>query len=254
MGRPGLSRIAELQQMVQDAVDQGDTDALASARDALEDALRRVGKVPFIDTVDVRYNRHEQVPEPRVRAVMFCLMDVSGSMTEHMKDLAKRFFVLLHLFLVRRYEKVELVFIRHTHEAAEVDEDTFFKSRETGGTVVSSAFDVMLKCMRERYPPSDWNVYVAQAGDGDNFETDNMRTVQLLQDEILPTVRYMAYIETSQEMGHWGHSGESSLWGAYENMKAVDGRRPAMRRVSKVSEIWGVFSDLFARDRENAGG
>ncbi len=74
---------------------------------------------------------------------MFCLMDVSGSMTEHMKDLAKRFYALLYIFLKRRYRHVEIVFIRHTHEAKEVDEETFFHSPETGGTVVSTALDEM---------------------------------------------------------------------------------------------------------------
>ena len=84
---------------------------------------------------------------------MFCLMDVSGSMTEDMKDLAKRFYTLLYLFLKRRYKHVELVFIRHTHEAKEVDEETFFHSRETGGTVVSTALEEMRKVVEARYPP-----------------------------------------------------------------------------------------------------
>src|SRR5260370_6692437 len=85
---------------------------------------------------------------------MFCLMDVSGSMTEAMKDLAKRFFMLLHIFLVRRYRHVDVVFIRHTSTAEEVDEETFFYSRETGGTVVSTALEKMLEIARARYPPT----------------------------------------------------------------------------------------------------
>ncbi len=76
---------------------------------------------------------------------MFCLMDTSASMTEHMKDLAKRFFALLYIFLKRRYRHVDIVFIRHTHQAEEVDEDTFFHSPETGGTVVSSALEEMTR-------------------------------------------------------------------------------------------------------------
>ena len=79
---------------------------------------------------------------------MFCLMDVSGSMTEQMKDLAKRFFMLLHVFLTRRYKHVDIVFIRHTSSAQEVDEDTFFHSRETGGTIVSTALDEMMRVVR----------------------------------------------------------------------------------------------------------
>ena len=100
---------------------------------------------------------------------MFCLMDVSGSMTEHMKDLAKRFFMLLYIFLKRRYKHVEVVFIRHTHEAQEVDEETFFHSprdRRHGG--VDRARGDARGSSTERYSPDDWNIYAAQASDGDN--------------------------------------------------------------------------------------
>src|SRR3546814_21193117 len=92
---------------------------------------------------------------------MFCLMDVSGSMTEHMKDLAKRFFALLHLFLARNYRYVDVVFIRHTDRAEEVDEQTFFYSKETGGTLVSSALEKMLSIVSARYRPAYWNLYVS---------------------------------------------------------------------------------------------
>ena len=84
---------------------------------------------------------------------MFCLMDVSGSMTEHMKDLAKRFYMLLYVFLKRRYRHVEIVFIRHTDRAEEVDEETFFHGPATGGTVVSTALEEMHEIVRTRYPP-----------------------------------------------------------------------------------------------------
>ena len=129
---------------------------------------RRTKRFPYIDPIDLRYRRFEPVSRPVAQAVMFCLMDVSGSMTEHMKDLAKRFFMLLYIFLTRRYKHVEIVFIRHTHEAKEVDEETFFNSPETGGTVVSSALREMQRIVEERYSPDDWNIYAAQASDGDN--------------------------------------------------------------------------------------
>ena len=142
------------------------------AESDLAQARRRIARIPYVDPIDVRYARHERRPQPATEAVMFCLMDVSGSMTEHMKDLAKRFFMLLHLFLGRRYDRVHVVFIRHTERAAEVDEETFFRSRETGGTLVSSALDVMLEVQRARYPRDRFNLYVAQASDGDNDSAD----------------------------------------------------------------------------------
>src|SRR5208337_2354110 len=108
-----------------------DPERLSELRVQFDGLVARSLRVPYIDPLDVRYSRFEQVPKPVTQAVMFCLMDVSGSMTEHMKDLAKRFFMLLYLFLTRRYRQVDIVFIRHTHEAKEVDEDTFFYSTET---------------------------------------------------------------------------------------------------------------------------
>ena len=134
----------------------------------------------------MRYNRFARVAVPRAKAVMFCLMDVSASMGEREKDLAKRFFILLHLFLKRKYERVDIVFIRHTHEASEVDEQEFFYGRETGGTVVSSALKKMIEIREKRYPAADWNIYCAQASDGDNSGSDTGDCVELLTQTILP--------------------------------------------------------------------
>ena len=147
--------------------------------------------IPYIDPLDVRYRRFEAQPKPVAQAVMFCLMDVSGSMTEHMKDLAKRFYVLLYIFLKRRYKNVDVVFVRHTHQAQEVDEDTFFNSPETGGTVVSTALEVMQGVVAERYSPDSWNIYAAQASDGDNTASDNDKTAALLVDTILPVCQVL---------------------------------------------------------------
>ena len=146
--------------------------------------------ISFLDKVDLRYNRFEPRPKATTQAVMFCLMDTSASMTESLKDLAKRFYMLLHLFLTRHYRSVDIVFIRHTYTASEVDEQTFFYGRETGGTIVSSALEEMSKVIRQRYPVDDWNIYAAQASDGHNFEHDMVRTLELLDQEILPVCQY----------------------------------------------------------------
>ena len=219
----------------------------AERRDALQALLdehrRRSRRIPFIDPVDVRYNRFEPVPQPVTSAVMFCLMDVSGSMTEHMKDLAKRFFKLLYLFLQRRYKNVELVFIRHTHLAREVDEETFFMSRETGGTIVSTAFEEMLRVVAARYPRDQWNIYAAQASDGDNTAADNARVAQLLKQNILPLCRYFAYLEVGDPDGR---GLLTDLWRTYEALVRT-GQPIAMRKVSERSQIFPVFHDLFVR-------
>jgi Uncharacterized conserved protein len=112
----------------------------------------RINRLPFLDTFDLKYNLLVKQPNPSSKAVMFCLMDVSGSMTQATKDIAKRFFILLYLFLKRNYDRIEVVFIRHHTSAREVDEEEFFYSRETGGTIVSSALKMMQEIMAERYP------------------------------------------------------------------------------------------------------
>ena len=248
--RPDGDELAAAQQEVEDAVAAGDDSRLAAARTALDLVLRRIARIPFIDPLDVRYARHERVPLPAQDAVMFCLMDVSGSMTEHMKGLAKRFFMLLHLFLDRKYERVHVVFIRHTERAQEVDEDTFFRSRETGGTVVSSALTEMLRVQSERFPPSAFNIYVAQASDGDNLHAD-IAAVTSLMARILPLVRYFAYVETGQgEEERFGIARglESNLWGTYRAISEGGAPQLAMRRLSELRDVWGVFADLFRKD------
>ncbi len=224
-------------------------DAVLALRAELERQQRRSRTIPYIDPIDVRYRRFEPVPRPVAQAVMFCLMDVSGSMTEDMKDLAKRFYTLLYIFLTRRYKHVDIVFIRHTHEAAEVDEQTFFSSRETGGTLVSTALEEMRKVVADRYPPADWNIYAAQASDGDNASGDSARTARLLVDSILPACQYYAYIEVGREGEHGLPGfprGPTDLWRTYEQLVAA-GAPMAMKKVRHRREIFPVFRELFQK-------
>jgi uncharacterized protein len=217
---------------------------LAMLRSSLALALQRMNRVPWIDPVDLRYRRFTQVPKPSARAVMFCLMDVSGSMTEPMKDLAKRFFLLLHVFLERRYKRVDLVFIRHTETAEEVDEQTFFTDPRTGGTVVSSALTAFRRIQRERYPEASWNIYAAQASDGDNSGSDTQKAVEILEGDILPVVQHFAYVEIAMSTAYIRN--ESDLWRGYDPLSHREPRL-AMRRVAEARDIFPVFRDLFAR-------
>ncbi len=211
---------------------------------------KRQSAIPYIDPLDVRYRAFEKKPEPNTKAVMFCLMDVSASMGEREKDLAKRFFVLLHLFLKRRYERIDLVFIRHTHNAEEVDEETFFYARETGGTVVSTALAEMKEIIETRYPASDWNIYAAQASDGDNVPGDSQTCQDLLSVEIMPSCQYFAYIEIVDEAEkEFLLSDETGpeLWSAYRRV-AGGWKNFAMKRIARPADIYPVFRELFARD------
>lgn len=250
--RPKREEIEALERQLDELETADAADArLAGLRDALEKMRRRRRLVAFIDPLDVRFNRFDPQPVPNANAVMFCLMDVSGSMGEREKDLAKRFFVLLHLFLKRRYDRTDIVFIRHTHEAQEVDEETFFYSTQSGGTMVSTALEEMRRIIDQRYPASEWNIYAAQASDGDNFANDSERCIALLHEAIMPVCQYFAYVEIidERETHIFGSTvNGTSLWRAY---KAVDEKWPnfQMSRIARPADIYPVFRALFTRQR-----
>ncbi len=197
----------------------------------------KMHKIPFIDTFDLRFNNRILQPKPTTQAVMFCIMDVSGSMEEFKKELAKRFFILLYLFLTRNYEKIELVFIRHHTSAKEVNEEEFFYSRETGGTVVSSALDLAYDVIVKRYPTAMWNIYIAQASDGDNWNADSPHCADILMQQIMPCVQYYAYVEIMPQM-------HQNLWESYVT---VQQNYPnfAMKSIDAIEDIYPVFRELF---------
>jgi uncharacterized sporulation protein YeaH/YhbH (DUF444 family) len=210
---------------------------------ALEEEIahrkRRLKAIPYLDPIDLRYRNRVRVPQPTSKAVMFCVMDVSGSMDEARKDIAKRFFILLYLFLTRHYEKTDVVFIRHHTQAEEVDEHGFFHSTETGGTVVSSALTLMHDIIKERYPSGEWNIYGAQASDGDNWGQDSLKCHSMLANDILPLLRYFAYVQVVE--------GEQSLWEEYSKLE-LEYPNFAMRKISAPADIYPVFRDLFKKE------
>jgi uncharacterized protein len=214
-------------------------DQIKALEEKIAVARRKMQAIPFVDTIDLRYRNSVRTPLPSTQAVMFCIMDVSGSMDEEKKNLAKRFFILLYLFLTKMYEHIELVFIRHHTIAKEVTEEEFFYSRETGGTVVSSALEIMTDIIKERYPDTAWNVYVAQASDGDNWNADSPRCEELLEKNIMPFVQYFAYIEI---MAHE----HQSLWESYLKVKEKFPQF-AMESIDSVAEIYPVFRELFKK-------
>jgi len=244
--RPKLAEIEalEAQLALAEKDEPRDENLIARLRHEIEHKRRVRATIGFLDPIDLRYNRFERVPRPTTQAVMFCLMDASASMTEPLKELAKRFFMLLHVFLTRHYREVHIVFIRHTSVASEVDEEAFFRATDTGGTVISTAFEKMLEVVADRYSPADWNIYAAQASDGDNFSDDMPRCVDLIEQKVLPICQYFAYIETAHGE-RYADSLESPVWQGYEEIRqrAVNF---AMRRVTSPEEIFPVFHDLFS--------
>ncbi|MEM9622676.1 MAG: YeaH/YhbH family protein [Pseudomonadota bacterium] len=231
---------AALQEALLAAQHSGDELTLRRIGRALEELNQRIRKVMFLDDTDLRYNLHVARPMPTSQAVMFCLMDVSGSMDQSIKDMAKRFYLLLYLFLQRHYERTEIVFIRHHTVAKEVDEQEFFYSRETGGTVVSSALTLMRDIMLERYPADEWNIYGAQASDGDNWNDDSPRCGSLLREDILPHVQHFSYVEITQRA-------HQALWQEYATLQEQFPGVFAQQHIRAVGDIFPVFRHLFQK-------
>jgi uncharacterized sporulation protein YeaH/YhbH (DUF444 family) len=227
------------------AVAVGQADQAAALYGELERVEYRRRRLPFIDEPDLRYRNRVLRPEPIARAAMFCLMDVSASMDEDKKDLAKRFFALLYLFLTRKYGEVDLIFIRHTDDAEEVDEDAFFHDTRSGGTVVCSALELADKIRVERYAHG-WNVYAAQASDGDAFGADPARSARFLRERLLPAARYYTYLELAAA---GASETPSTLWAEYERVADVH-TNFAMRRASEREQIYPVFRELFRKDAQ----
>lgn len=233
---PARSRIRDLEAELEACGEE----AREGLRLELDTLRRRLAGIPFLDTFDLRYNNRALVIQPSTQAVMFCLMDVSGSMDEPKKNMAKRFFTLLYLFLKRNYERIDVVFIRHHTVAEEVDEDTFFHSRESGGTVVSTALRLMHGVIGERYGGGLWNIYGAQASDGDNWQEDSSLCLDLMGSRILPLVQHFAYLEISEGR-------PQNLWEEYAQAQKANPGTFAMRRVASAGEIYPVFHELFRK-------
>jgi uncharacterized sporulation protein YeaH/YhbH (DUF444 family) len=244
LGGPKRKRIRELEQelaalMAQDPMLR-DHKRIAEIQEESALFKRKIDKLPFIDEFDIKYNLNVKEPQPSSKAVMFCIMDVSGSMNQATKDMAKRFFILLYLFLKRNYDHTEVVFIRHHTSAKEVDEEEFFYSRETGGTIVSSALRLMKEIMTARYPTSIWNIYGAQASDGDNWNDDSSVCYELLTKEIMPFLQHFSYVEITPRE-------HQALWQDYEQAKEHFPDSFALHQIVDIKDIYPVFRELFQR-------
>lgn len=216
----------------------------------IADLDRKLGAVPKWNEIDLKYRRHEAYPQPITQAVMMCLMDVSFSMDEQKKNNAKLFYMLLYRFLKRNYGKVDIVFIRHTDTAEEVDEQTFFYDSASGGTTVSTCLVKMQETIEERYPLSDWNIYGAQASDGDNMPNDNAVCQEELR-ALLPIIQGYFYTELKDgarpNFLNNSPMNNSSLWNAYAEVQPAFADRFFMGKISEKKDIWPLFRDFFKK-------
>jgi uncharacterized sporulation protein YeaH/YhbH (DUF444 family) len=231
-------KIKDLEEKLKDkTLSKNETDEINKEIDKLK---KMKLSISFMEEVDLQYNNFEKYPVPITSAVMFCIMDVSGSMGEKEKDIAKRFFMLLYLFLTKQYERIELVFIRHHTAAKEVNEEEFFNSRESGGTIVLPALELMNEIIEKRY--SGWNIYASQISDGDVWsQEDSSACKNILDSELLAKIQYMIYVEVTR-----GSQGQGDLWEDYKNLSEQRSNF-AVGQIREVTEIWNVFKDFFKK-------
>lgn len=252
LNRPKMEELDDLIEKAMTISDDPEDPDLQLLLQQIEQLKSQMVSIPYIDPIDVKFHHIVKLPKPIFKAVMFCLMDVSGSMSAHMKDLAKRFYILLYRFLKQRYERVDVVFIRYHSIAKTVEEKEFFYSTESGGTVVSTALVEMLQHVEETYNPKDWNIYVAHASDGDNWFGD-MEKVKSLTSQIIPISKYYAYLEIGSEhydefgYSSWGGGKESDLWPYYTELANAFPSKFAMKRAKKRNDIYPVFVELFQK-------
>lgn len=245
---PKLARIHELELLLDDEEDEDRREEILDEISSLE---RRANAISFLEKADLRYNNFVKQPNPMTKAVVFFVMDVSGSMSEREKTIAKKYFILLYLFLRRKYKDIDVVFIRHHHTAEETDQETFFTKPETGGTIVSTAYDEMERIIRDRYKISEWNIYLAQASDGDNSESDNILCTAKLG-AMLPWMQYATYIEIGRNhTSDYYAARETTLWTMMAGLQN-DFSNLALRRITDEDQVIETFRSLFQSKKAQA--
>lgn len=232
--RPSKHDITALQEEIDAETDPERVKELQERLKALELRMKRV---PWVADIDLRYKAFIQEPVPTTHAVMFCVMDVSGSMGEHEKDLAKRFMLLLNLLLHKKYKQVDVVFIRYHTDPRECTENEFFRDIDSGGTMFSPALKLVENIIEQRYS-QDWNIYMAVASDGDNYPPD-MREVSTVMKRLIPAMQYIAYLETSDR-------DSSEMWSSFEEFSAGS-KTIQQARVNDRKQIWPVFKELYKK-------
>lgn len=219
-------------------------DLLKTLKQALARRIATKSK-RYLDNIDLRYKHFTKQPFPVKQATMILLMDVSGSMGEFEKTLAKKFFLLLYLFLNKVYTQVEVIFISHTQEAKEVTEQEFFYGKETGGTIISSGLRLVKEIIDSRINLNTTNVYVSQASDGDNWGGDDEVSESLLED-ILTKVQYFAYIQT-EDADRLERKQRFNIEDAMTLYKEIAFRHKNLqvRHVTTEKEVYPVLRSLF---------
>ena len=187
---------------------------------------------------DFRYKHIKKKSIKSSNAVIFFMMDTSGSMSKHKKFLARSFFFLLYHFIRNKYENTEIVFISHSSEAKEVSEDDFFKRVSSGGTIISSALEKCVDIISHRYHTDSWNIYAFHCSDGDNWPSDNDKSVKLSL-KLAEMCQMYAYIQTTNGAVDYWSSG-----GILNEYNKIKNRKFRKAHLEKKSDVWSEFKRI----------
>ncbi|MFN0120781.1 MAG: sporulation protein YhbH [Blastocatellia bacterium] len=211
-------------------------------RNAREQGAAKIGS---FKKEDMRYKSWEEELRYESNAVVIAMMDVSGSMGEFKKYIARSFYFWMVRFLKTKYDNVKIVFISHHTEAKEVNEEQFFTQGESGGTVVSSAYKLALDIIAERYPPRDWNIYPFHFSDGDNYYSDNDEAVKLA-DKLIDTCNLFGYGEIGEE-GAGSYRRSSGALLSIFNDRIKNKERFIGVRIDDKEEVYPALKQFFGR-------
>ncbi len=191
-----LETLAALREELDDLEqNNGDLERIAELKSQISHIQNKIAAVPFFEKMDLRYAKTERQMVKTADAVFVMIMDISGSMDETKKKIARKFFALQYAFIKKKYPNTDLVFIAHTEEAFEMEEKEFFSTRISGGTIVSTSYEMALDIINKRYDSSITNIYISQASDGDNYYSDNQKVQDMLlaPTGLLSKIRFMSY-------------------------------------------------------------
>ncbi|MCM8711437.1 sporulation protein YhbH [Clostridium sp. SYSU_GA19001] len=202
------------------------------------DIEEEIERFPFKED-DLRYHRVKKTMKREFNAVIFCIMDTSGSMDNTKKYLARSFFFVLSRFIRMKYTNVEIVFISHSTTAKEVNENEFFHKVESGGTYISSGYFKALEIIEERYSPSVWNIYTFNVSDGDNWTEDNERAVKAVK-ELIEVSNLVGYAEIMPSFYSAGLKERFS--------REITSKKFMSVSIKQKEDLWGALKGILRKD------
>lgn len=214
----------------------------------------RITALPLFEKVDHRYRKTERVMVKSADAVLMMAMDISGSMTEEKKRTARKFFSLQYAFIKRKYPNTQLVFIWHTDDAEECDEETFFTTRVNGGTQISPAIELSHTVIKRDYDANVTNIYWSYAGDLDNFEWDNKLLITAMEDHgFLGKLRHAVVCQVGEEMGGYNGmpGGQMKCWTIFESI-AKTSKKLHLAKIEDDNGVFDAFKKIYGKKSTKA--